>query len=178
MSLMSSSSFRFLVTGLSLSAVSAAFAQNKPGEQIIELPKMVVTDSRELPKQELWHYATIPGFEILTNASDKETQRLIKDFQTFCFALDVVWPGLQQKAGLPVSLIICGKGGKFDSFVPGNKRGVDVAQVSLFLQDHENSAIILDFEAKTVNLASVAVAGAGGSTSDSATTEDPPRDRK
>ena len=47
---------------------------------VVELPKFVVTDSRELPPPESWRYATMPGFEILSNASDKATQRLLRDF--------------------------------------------------------------------------------------------------
>ena len=34
-------------------------------DRIIELPKFEVTDSRLLPQPEKWHYAEIPGFEVL-----------------------------------------------------------------------------------------------------------------
>src|SRR5581483_6449180 len=73
---------RFLRWGLLGLAMAALRAEETTGP-IIELPKFVVTDSRELPPPESWRYATIPGFEILTNASDRTTQRLIKDFELF-----------------------------------------------------------------------------------------------
>ena len=66
--------------------------QPTPADPIVELPKFVVTDSRELPPPESWRYATIPGFEILTNASDRATQRLLRDFGMFRQALGHVWP--------------------------------------------------------------------------------------
>lgn len=88
---------------------------------VVELPKFVVTDSRELPPPEAWRYAEIPGFEILTNASDKATKRLIKDFEQFKEALALVWP-IPNRSGVPTSLILCGRGGKFDAFVPSGKR--------------------------------------------------------
>src|SRR5690606_30754100 len=100
--------FTFLVSG------PALLAQGGPAaEPIIELPKFVVTDSRELPPPENWRYATIPGFEILTNASDRATQRLLQDFGMFRQALGHVWP-LLQRFSQTTSLIICGRGNKFD----------------------------------------------------------------
>lgn len=134
-----------------------AFAQDKSTDPIVELPKVVVTDSRDLPPPERWSYAEIPGFEVLTNASEKNTQRLIRDFQSFCFAIDVVWPGLQ-KNSQPMALIVCGRGGKFDVFVPGQKNDADSGRASLLFQDREQAAIVLDFEAKTIRLSSVAAA--------------------
>jgi hypothetical protein len=135
-----------------------ALAQEKSADPIVELPKVVVTDSRELPPPESWRYAEIPGFEILSNASDKATQSLIRDFRGFSFAIDVVWPGLQPQNSPTISLIICGRGGKFDVFVPGKENATDTGQASLLLQDREQTAIVLDFQAKTIRLASVAAA--------------------
>src|SRR4051794_20543804 len=52
-------------------------------EPLLELPKLTVTDVRRLPPPEPWRYAQIPGFEILSAASDRETQKLLRDFQLF-----------------------------------------------------------------------------------------------
>ena len=49
----------FLVLGVALNAQETP----SPTDPVIELPKFVVTDSRELPQPESWRYATIPGFE-------------------------------------------------------------------------------------------------------------------
>src|SRR5512133_1867684 len=86
-------------------------AQESPAanDPVIELPKFVVTDSRELPQPESWRYATIPGFEILTNASERATQRLLRDFDMFRQALGHVWP-VPQRNFQTTSLIICGRG--------------------------------------------------------------------
>ncbi len=128
---------------------------------VVELPKFVVTDSRELPPPETWQYGTFPGFEVLSNASVKNTQRLVKGFETFRIALSFVWP-LPSKPAYPVSLIICGRGGKFDAFIPRGSDGTpDTARASLFLKQGERSAIVLDFQAKELTLLD-----AGGDSSD------------
>jgi hypothetical protein len=134
---------------------SALYAQEKPapGDPIVELPKFVVTDSRDLPQPESWRYATIPGFEILTNASDRATQRLLRDFGMFRQALGHVWP-IQQRLSQTTSLIICGKGGKFDAFMPVDV-APDVASASRFLKKGNQTAIVIDLQATTLSILNV-----------------------
>lgn len=146
------------IAALAFSAAGlSSGAEEKSKDVIVELPKVVVTDSRDLPPPESWRYATIPGFEILTNASERETQQLLREFQLFGIGVDAVWKGLQEKRGAPIALILCGKGGKFDAFVPRKDNQVETGRVSLFLKDREQTAIILDLEAKTVNLSASGV---------------------
>ncbi len=125
-----------------------------PGDPIVELPKFIVTDTRELPPPESWKHATIAGFEILTNASDKATQRLIRDFDMFRQALGHVWP---QPGRLPhtTSLIICGRGNKFDGFIPAGRYTPDAAFASLFLKQKHQTAIVIDLQATTLNVLNV-----------------------
>lgn len=136
-------------------AVVAVGAQERPGvvnEPAVELPKFVVTDNRELPQPEQWKYATIPGFEILSNASDKATQRLVKDFEEFRQALSYVWP-VPQRLTQTTSLIISGRGNKFDAFLPKGSGVVDTAATaSLFLRDGNRSAILIDMQSTTLNI--------------------------
>src|SRR3954462_13021720 len=93
---------------LALAAAVIALRAEEAAGPVVELPKFVVTDSRELPPPESWRYATIPGFEVLTNASDKATQRFLRDFQMFRQALSYVWPIANPPRLTP--LIICGRG--------------------------------------------------------------------
>lgn len=134
--------------------VFGAAADEQPPGPIVELPKFVVTDSRELPKPEAWRHATMPDFEVLTNASDKATQRLLRDFDMFRQALGHVWP-LPARGGPATALIICGKGGKFNAFVPKGKAVVDAGLASLFLKQGDRSAIIIDLQATTLNVLNV-----------------------
>ncbi len=129
---------------------------NKPAvdDRVVELPKFVVTDSRELPPPESWRYATIPGFEILSNASDKATQRLIRDFDEFRQALGYVWP-VPNRVSQNTTLIICGRKGKFDGFVPAGKTSAEIATASLFLRQGNQASIIIDLEATTLNVLNV-----------------------
>jgi hypothetical protein len=140
----------FLVSGTALNAQEGSAA----GDRVIELPKFVVTDSRELPQPESWKYATIPGFEILTNASDRATQRLLRDFGMFRQALSHVWP-IPQRLNQTTSLIICGKGNKFDAFIPSGKVVPDAAFASLFLKQGNKMAIVIDLEATTLNVLNI-----------------------
>lgn len=137
-------------------AVPSVWAQETPPPgQVVELPKFVVQDSRELPQPESWKYATMPGFEILTNASDKATQRLVKDFDEFRQALSIVWP-IEQQISQTTSLIISGKGAKFDAFMPKGKGGnPDTATASLFLKEGNKTAILIDLQATTLNVLNI-----------------------
>jgi hypothetical protein len=127
-------------------------AQDVSKDKPLELPTYTVTDSRELPPPEPWLYGRIPGFEVLSNASEKSTKRLVGDFQRFFLALSLVWPGVQQKTAVPTSLIICGRGGKFDAFIPKGKQRSNRAMASLTLRAAEQSAIVIDFQTKVLNL--------------------------
>lgn len=129
-------------------------------EPVIELPKFVVTDSRELPPPESWRYATIPGFEILTNASDHATDSLMRDFGLFREVLSIVWP-VQTRGEPPVLLILCGRNNAFDKFVPDKSEGTpDVAKASLFLKGPTRTAIIIDMQSTVIDLQSLDLADA------------------
>lgn len=155
----------FLAALLGVAASGEARAAEETVGPVIELPKFIVTDSRELPPPEAWRHAEMPGFEILSNASDKATQRLLKDFALFKQALGYAWPIPDRSSG-PTLLILCGRGGKFDAFVPDGKAAVDSALASVFLHDREQSAIVIDFETTTLNIAG------GDTTNDAATGTD------
>ena len=146
-----------------LLAGSVLRAQPAPpaAEPVVELPKFVVTDSRELPPPESWRYGTIPGFEVLSNASEKGTQRLLRDFGMFRQALGHVWQ-IPQRAGQSTTLIICGRGAKFDQFIPAGKLTPDTAFASLFLKQGGQSAIVIDLEATTLNVLNLEAASDPG----------------
>ncbi len=154
---------------LALAGVALAFAfpglgraaQEKPSDGIIiELPKFVVTDSRELAPPESWRYGTMPGFEVLSNASAKGTQRLLRDFDMFRQALSLIWP-MPQRISQPTALIICGKGAKFDKFIPTGKVSADTAFASLFLKKATQTAIVIDLESTTLNVLDLGNTDAG-----------------
>ncbi len=157
--------FSIRVFVLTLAGSAVAFAQDVASERAIELPTYTVTDSRELPLPEKWSYGRIAGFEVLSNASPKATKRLVEDFQRYSLALELVWPGVQRPSAVPASLIICGRGGKFDAFVPKGEQRPDRAMASVTLRGPEVSAIVIDYEAKVINLVTpegTAAAAAGG----------------
>lgn len=111
-------------------------------EPILILPKFTVAGKLELPPPESWRYAEFPGFVVLSNASDRETQRLFANFELFRLALGIVWP-LPEQRSVPVSIIVCGARQSFEAFAPAAARpGTDA--VSLLLHDREHGAIVLN----------------------------------
>ena len=63
-------------------------------EPPIELPEVVVSESRAVPPRESWRYSQIPDFEILSDASDRATRRLVRDLEDFQKAVAIVWPAI------------------------------------------------------------------------------------
>ncbi len=139
---------RSLAAGLLLAAaVRAAEPPPTPAPgEVVELPKFEVTDSRILPPPERWHYAQIPGFEILSSISERETKRFVRDFLVLQEALDVLMPAISHEdIAVPTSLILCGRGDGLNRFMPVD-RGDDVYRTnSLFFPDPERAAIVVDF---------------------------------
>jgi hypothetical protein len=133
--------------------ISSFAAPPVANEPALELPKVTVTDHRPLPPPESWRYAQIPGIEILSGASDRETQKLLRDFQLFKEAIVVVWPGLKNRRPLPMTLILCGGGKNFVSFLPADSDQSKLTTASVLLRDSEQAAIVLNFGTKTLSLA-------------------------
>ncbi|MBC7366508.1 MAG: hypothetical protein H7343_06785 [Undibacterium sp.] len=125
-----------------------ARAQSTPAaaEAPIELPKFEVTDSRLLPPPEAWRYAGIPGFEILSSISARATTRFVKDFLLLQTALDEIMPGFtRSNVVVPTSLILTGRGRDFDRFLPKDRGDDRYRTNSLFFDDPERGAIVVDF---------------------------------
>ncbi|MFZ9837971.1 MAG: hypothetical protein ACO3JJ_05550, partial [Opitutaceae bacterium] len=131
-----------------LAAVSAAAATPPaaPLGPVVELPVFEVSDSRVLPPPEEWRYAEIPGFEILSRLSERETRRFVADFLLLQQVIEIIMPGLTRgQVAVPTALILCGRGRGFDEFLPVRDRAERFAMNSLFFQNPERAAIVVDF---------------------------------
>ena len=128
--------------------VLAVQAPKVTAEPIIELPKFEVSDTRILPPLAKWHYASIPGFEILSSTSARETKRFVQDFLLLQSGINEIMPGFTgANVAVPTSLILTGRGNDYARFVP-TERGDDRYRTnSLFFDDPERGAIIVDFAA-------------------------------
>jgi len=121
--------------------------------EIVELPKFEVADTRLLPPPQSWHYAAIPGFEVLSNISERETKRFVSDFLLLQEAAGVLMPALvRTDVTVPASLILCGGGNRFNAFMPVD-RGDDIYRTnSLFFDDAERAGIVVDFALSQLEL--------------------------
>lgn len=156
------SSPAFFVSGLRRPVVLLTFASatlspaaiNEPAaaDAVVQLPDFTVNGSQDLPPPEAWQYGRLEdGTEVLSNASERASQRLLRDFQIFQQALEVAWP-LPQVAGPARTLILSGRREKFADFTaPGHNDG-DIGSTSLFLRNREQVAIIVDLQATNINL--------------------------
>ncbi len=132
-----------LAGGLPLRAQPTVPAASEPP---VELPKFEVTDSRVLPQPEKWRYAAIPGFEVLSSISARETTRFVKDFLLLQTVIAEIMPGFRQgEVAVPTSLILTGRGKDFDRFLPADREDDRFRTTGLFFDDPERSAIVVDF---------------------------------
>jgi hypothetical protein len=153
---------RRIVAAGSFWLVALASAQSAPAippdadsREILELPPVNVTVAPDLPPPESWRYARIDGFEVLANASERKARRLLRDFQLFRQALQLVRPAAVPP-NLPATLILCDRPRDFGRFVPTDQQGA-VEIVSLLLRDRERAAIVADLERNVLHLEDVSV---------------------
>lgn len=140
-----------LASLLSFNTAFAAPAKAVPGD-IVDLPEFRITEGRVLPREESWRYGTMPGFEILSNATDDRTAALLRDFQVFTYAVGLVWKTPPRTATTPITLIVCGADNRFDAFKPVNPQVGEHESTSLLYFDRERAALVLDFQKKVVRI--------------------------
>jgi hypothetical protein len=131
-----------LAGSLALRAEAPAVAR----EPAIELPKFEVRDTRLLPPIESWRYAAIPGFEILSSASARETQRFTKDFLLLQEVIKTIMPVLAHgRSDVPTAVVLCGRGDGFNAFLPTERKDDAFSSNALFFENPERTAIVVDF---------------------------------
>lgn len=110
-----------------------------------KLPAVVVEGAPVFSAPQSWLHGEIPGFEILSSASERATGRFLRDFQLLRSAVDVCLPGANQAAaGSSAELILCGKGRGLEDFVPEQKAEDDTFLSGIFLQKDERVVIVAD----------------------------------
>ena len=143
--------FTFLVLAAASPVILAAAPVVPTEGDLLVLPDLKVTGTQVLPKLEAWNYTKIEGFEVLSNASERNTKSMMADFAQFTQALRLIWPSASKPLATS-SIILCGKGGEFDQFLPPGA-GKDGGLVpSLFLRNREQVAIIVDVETDRVSV--------------------------
>src|SRR5207253_1421113 len=104
--------------------------------ETVTLPDFTVTGKKDLPAPEAWQYVRLQdGMEVLSNASERASRKLLRDFQMFQQALALAWPTLgNPRAPVARTLILCGRRDKFDDFAQHHEAGVELGSTSLFVR--------------------------------------------
>jgi hypothetical protein len=66
-----------------------------------------------LPEPEHWRHTVAGGFEILSNASDSDTQKFFRDIRQYLNVINSIAPGVRPQTHGPIKLILCGERGSF-----------------------------------------------------------------
>lgn len=139
-----------------LLTASPAFAQ-KPAPttptptDVVELPALTVTDTRELPEPEKWNYTKIPNFEVISSAGDRTTKRLVRDFDIFTMAVGIAWP-IKTRPMPPSALILCNNVRQFEGFLPPKQSDAKENRMSATLNDRERAFIVLNLGTNSINI--------------------------
>jgi hypothetical protein len=145
---------RWITAGLLLSALALSARSAEPPVtegKTIELPTMTVQEAADLPKLESWRYTRIPGFEVLSNGSDKPVKKLLADFQKFQQAVKLLWPTPVRPLAAS-SLILCGADNKFDEFAGRSTGKMEGLIPSLFIRNREQIAIVVDLQTQQISI--------------------------
>lgn len=119
----------------------------------IELPKVEVVDTRILPLPESWQYAEIPGFEILANVSEHGARRFAQHFVELQQVVNTIMPMLTRgRSDVPTTLLLCSRGDGIRAFLPANRREARFGGNSLFFENAERTAIVVDLARSEIEL--------------------------
>jgi len=153
-------------------------AQSQTANEIpIEMPVYTVTDLPVLPEPEHWYYGRVEGFEVLVSGGESGVRDLLKQFQRFRQAVDLVWPGVSRPTSPPTLLVLCGRGETFDAFLLPEQRDAERRLASFSLRGRETNAVVVDllkkdvYGAGTVDVATNLTAEAAVSASEGATND-------
>jgi hypothetical protein len=139
-----------LVLFVGFPLIGATETETAPG--IVDLPKFEVTERRILPPLERWHYLSIPGYEILSNASSGITTRFVKDFYLLQQVARILVPQAKATRSLPTYIVLCAKGQALTYFMPDDPDSAFAQTGSLFVADSERTAIVINFSPSSFRL--------------------------
>ncbi|ATC62580.1 hypothetical protein CMV30_00525 [Nibricoccus aquaticus] len=111
----------------------------------MDLPTFNVTADRVLAPLEKWRYASVPGYEILSNDSSSNTERFLRDFHLLQQVAQLILPHVEETGALPTYIVLCAKGKAFDLFTPPELRDPNNSIGSLIISDDERSSLVVDY---------------------------------
>lgn len=125
-------------------------------EEIVTLAPLTVVDSRYVQLQRLdenWLYGRIGEFEVLSNASRRDTEDYMRRMYRFHLLFTELFPTMNVAKRRPVTLVFCGRRDAFDSIRPQFSDDPAKNAVTFFVRDREQALIGLDLEMRETLIA-------------------------
>lgn len=135
------------------SGAHAASGTTPAAGEVTVMDTLVVTEKQELPPPEVWYQTKIPGFDVLSNARERTTKKLLQDFEMFRTALEIAC-SVNVNLQRPATLIFCARD-SFEQFIPRADRADMVSEMgraSITLIGREHDFIVLDLGTSTLSL--------------------------
>lgn len=157
-----------------IGVIGGTHAVETEGE-LVELPSLTVNEVREALPPEAWSYAVVPGFEVLSSLSERETRRVLRDFARLRFAIDAVMPGLQGGANDSAGvLILCGRNGDFARFLPSDQSAERFRLNHLMLPLDGGFAIVVNHTVSQIEIDGTPLSGVAVPTATVASVDEGP----
>ena len=109
------------------------------------LPRYIVHGEPILPDRESWRYVSIPGYEILSQATDARTSEVAASLLRFASVMERILPALHRTRAQNTWLLLCTDRREFETFVPAAVRAeFELAGVDrLFLPGPGREVVVL-----------------------------------
>jgi hypothetical protein len=116
-----------------------------PASPIIHLPQYTVKGAPVLPDKEAWRYLSIPGYEIISQATDARSAELAASLLRFQQVTARTFPAIRRTRPPTGRLILCTSRWEFEQFIPAAvRREIDPALVDrLFLTGTQPETAVL-----------------------------------
>lgn len=111
----------------------------------LSLPEVVITETINRGREEIWRYTRIAHFEVLSGVPDREARVTLRELDRFARILELVWPAAGDgRPHVPTSLILCGPTTGYFAFLPpdGSRHG----ESNLLLTGPDRAALIINQE--------------------------------
>lgn len=142
----------FLLLSFTASIIPSVRGEETPpplGEKIVRLPELSIKEKMKLRPEEKWSIGQIENFEILSCASEKETQDFATKLYKFHQAFTFLFPKANSLSREKVTLVLCNTVGKFKELSPEIAESNTQTIASETLSDDFSTMLVINLDVKS-----------------------------